>query len=105
MQKRFSIFPGGLPDLAMLILRFTLGMTAIVQGIALLSDYKQTSFSILAIALLVTLCGAFLIIGLMSPIAALVVFFGSLVTATSVISAAKLKNNDNLWVNTLTGYA
>lgn len=45
-------------------------------------------FAISAIALFLVLCGAFLLIGLMTSIVALVVFFGSLGTAAAIIPAA-----------------
>ena len=58
MQKYFSIFLGGMPGLGLLMLRLTLGTTAIVQGIAYLLDYGNTPFSILAVAFFAVLCGA-----------------------------------------------
>ena len=73
--------------MTLLMLRLTLGITAIVQGIAYLSDHGNAPFSILAIAVFSFLCGAFLLLGLMTPLAALVVFFGSVGIATSIIPA------------------
>jgi uncharacterized membrane protein YphA (DoxX/SURF4 family) len=70
------------------MLRLMLGATAIVQGIAYLSDYGSAPFSSLAIAVFSFLCGAFLLLGLMTPFAALVVFFGSLGIVASIIPAA-----------------
>jgi uncharacterized membrane protein YphA (DoxX/SURF4 family) len=63
-------------------------MTAIIQGIAYLSDYGSAPFSTLAIALGAVLCGALSVIGLMTPIAATIVFFGSVGIAASIIPAA-----------------
>lgn len=74
--------------MALLLLRLTLGATAITQGIAYLSDYGNATFSSLASAVFNFLCGAFLLLGLMTPIAALVVFFGSVGIAASIIPAA-----------------
>ncbi len=70
------------------MLRFTLGITAIIQGIAYLSDYGNAPFPILAIAFFAVLCGALLVIGLMTPIAALVAFSGSVGIAASILPAA-----------------
>lgn len=77
-----------MPGLALLSLRLTLGATAIIQGIAYLSDHDDTPFFISAIAFCAVVCGAFLLIGLMTRVAALVVFFGGLGTAAAIIPAA-----------------
>ncbi len=71
--------------MALLILRFTLGITAIIQGAACLYDYGHLPFSILIIALFAVAGGAFLLVGLMTPLAAFVVFLISVGTATSII--------------------
>lgn len=70
------------------MMRLTVGITAIIQGIAYLSVYGNTSFSTLAIALFAVLCGALMVIGLMTPIAALAVVFGIVATAASIVPAA-----------------
>jgi uncharacterized membrane protein YphA (DoxX/SURF4 family) len=70
------------------MLRLMLGATAIIQGIAYLSDYGKAPFSTLAIALFAVLCGALSVIGLMTPIAATIIFFGSVGIAASIIPAA-----------------
>ena len=70
------------------MMRLTVGITTIIQGIAYLSDYGNAPFSTLAIALFAVLCGALLVIGLMTPIAATIVFFGIVATAASIVPAA-----------------
>lgn len=70
------------------MLRLTLGTTAIVSGIARLLDYGNAPLLNLVIALSAAVCGIFLLIGLMTPIAALVAFFGILGTTAAIIPAA-----------------
>lgn len=77
-----------MPGLALLTLRLTLGTTAIIQGIAYLPDHNDTPFFISAIAFCAVFCGVFLLLGLMTRIAALVSFFGGLGTAATIIPAA-----------------
>ncbi len=70
------------------MMRLTVGITAIIQGIAYLSDYRNAPLSTLAIALFAVLCGALLVIGLMTPIATPAVVFGIIATAVSIVPAA-----------------
>lgn len=60
LQRLFSTFPAGLPGLGLLILRGVLGGTLLVEGLA------QAG----ALGILASACGASLIGGMLTPLAA-----------------------------------
>ena len=91
MQRLFSTFPSGMPGLALLLLRCTLGFTAIISGGAYLYNQENPAFLVLIISFFYIICGAFLLIGLMTPLAAISVLLGCVGTVISIIPAA----NDN----------
>lgn len=77
LQRLFSTFPGGWPGVALLLLRVSIGVTSAVQGTFYLSHASRWTFDALFLCLLLTVGGAFLVIGFLTPFAsALVVIVG-----------------------------
>lgn len=67
----FSSFPSGLPGFALLLLRGALGVTAIVQGVGYLADRTDPACTAWWAGLLGLALGGLLLIGIMTPIACL----------------------------------
>ena len=78
MQRLFSAFPAGAPGAGLLILRIGAALSALADSrLILASDLGQPVW---AAALLV--CGALLLVGLLTPVA------GALLTVVMAVSAA-----------------
>ena len=82
MQKLFSAFPGGWPGLGLLLLRALVGVTLIAQ---ILSYVGSTKLSVLSLVLtaLVLIIASCLLVGFMTPIAAMVIGLGAIALAAS----------------------
>lgn len=81
LQRLFSRFPGGWPGIGLLLLRGTVGLTAIVQGAAYLFDGSRSGIATWVTGLFAIISGASLLIGFFTPIA-------SALTGLVIISAA-----------------
>ncbi|MGB6691954.1 MAG: DoxX family protein [Terracidiphilus sp.] len=69
LQRLFSTFPSNWPGAGLLLLRLTAGMPMIVGGIAELRGAAESVTIALAVAAVVS--GVFLVIGLWTPVAAM----------------------------------
>ena len=78
LQRTFSGFPSGCPGLALLLLRFGVGGTSSLQSALLIAATHHAAGSTLA-AVLATITSLALIIGLVTPIAAVLLCVGGLV--------------------------
>jgi uncharacterized membrane protein YphA (DoxX/SURF4 family) len=78
LQRTFSGFPSGCPGVALLLLRFGVGGTSSLQSALLIAATHHTAGSTLAAALVIVTSLA-LILGLMTPIAAVLFCLGGLV--------------------------
>lgn len=70
MQRAFSTFPDGLPGAGLLLLRGAAGVALLVQGAAYVVDWHDLEFVTLTIGLLTIASGASLLIGYLTPLAA-----------------------------------
>ena len=84
MQKRFSAFPEGWPGLGLLLLRVLVAVSVIVQAIAYV---VATSLSVTGwmVAVLVVASSACLLLGFVTPIAAVLIGLASLTLALSTV--------------------
>jgi TQO small subunit DoxD len=73
LQRLFSTFPGGRPGIGLLILRAAVGTIATVQGTLYLSGSSERTALVMLIGLLLAASGIFLVIGLLTPVASLLV--------------------------------
>ena len=82
MQKLFSAFPGGWPGLGLLLLRALVGITLIAQIVAYVGSTKLSvlSWVVTALVLIIASC---LLVGFMTPVAAIVLGLGAIVLAVS----------------------
>ena len=82
MQKLFSAFPGGWPGLGLLLLRALVGVTLIAQIVAYVGSTKLSMLSwvVTALVLIIASC---LLVGFMTPVAAIVIGLGAIALATS----------------------
>jgi hypothetical protein len=82
VQKLFSAFPGGWPGLGLLLLRGLVGFTLIAPILSYLGSTKLSGLSLVvtAFVLIITSC---LLLGFMTPIAALIICFGAIALAIS----------------------
>jgi uncharacterized membrane protein YphA (DoxX/SURF4 family) len=71
----FSTFPGGAPGLGLLMLRMVVGLSAIIHGL----NSIGSAASIIGIAEMAS--GALLVIGLLTPVAGMVVAAGAAAVA------------------------
>ena len=82
MQKLFSAFPGGWPGLGLLLLRALVGVTLIAQIVAYVGSTKLSMLSwvVTALVLIIASC---LLVGFMTPVAAIVIGLGAITLAAS----------------------
>lgn len=83
MQRSFSSFPAGWPGAGLLLLRATVGATALAQGIATLTLASSATFGAKVSGVLATIIGLALLIGFLTPIAGLVIALGNTFLALS----------------------
>lgn len=81
LQRFFSTFPAGLPGLGLLLLRTTLGLTAIVQGGKYLSEQTELSVWTSFVGIIPVICGILLLIGFLTPVIGVLLFAGGLILA------------------------
>ena len=84
MQKWFSAFPGGWPGLGLLLLRVLVAVSVIVQVIAYVA---ATSLSVIGwmVVVLVVASAACLLVGFITPVAAILIGLASLTLAVSTV--------------------
>jgi hypothetical protein len=84
MQKWFSAFPGGWPGLGLLLLRVLVAVSVIVQAIAYVA---ATSLSVIGwmVVVLVVAGAACLLLGFITPVAAILIGLASLTLAVSTV--------------------
>jgi len=84
MQKWFSAFPGGWPGLGLLLLRVLVAVSVIVQVIAYVA---ATSLSVIGwmVVVLVVASAACLLLGFITPVAAILIGLASLTLAVSTV--------------------
>lgn len=82
LQRLFSTFPGGKPGIGLLLLRAAVGVTVIAAGVVYLSA-ASGSFLCMVLGLALTTGGAALVIGFLTPLAAVLVGLGFLGIAFS----------------------
>jgi uncharacterized membrane protein YphA (DoxX/SURF4 family) len=70
LQRAFSTFPDGLPGAGLLLLRAATGIPLVVQGAAYLVDSHDLGFVTLLVGLLTTASGVLLLVGYLTPLAA-----------------------------------
>lgn len=78
LQRLFSTFPGGWPGVGLLLLRATAGVAAVVSGAAsLLESAPAPTAGAMVIGLAAVGCGVLLLIGFLTPGAAVLTALGS----------------------------
>ena len=82
MQKLFSAFPGGWPGLGLLLLRALVGVTLIAQIVAYIGSTKLSVLSLMVTALVLIIASC-LLVGFMTPVAAMVIGLGAIALAAS----------------------
>ena len=82
MQKLFSAFPGGWPGLGLLLLRALVGVTLIAQILSYVGSTKLSVLSLVVTALVLIIASC-LLVGFMTPIAAMVLGVGAIALAAS----------------------
>jgi len=82
VQKLFSAFPGGWPGLGLLLLRGLVGVTLIAQSLTYIGSTKLSALSwvVTALVLIIASC---LLVGFMTPIAAMIIGLGAIALALS----------------------
>lgn len=100
LQRLFPTFPSGWPGLGLLLLRGLLGFTLLAQSLVYIGS-TDLSFQAWVVALLAVTSGAFLVVGFMTPIVALVVGLGFIGFAISsfVFSTPGLYEADYLIID------
>ncbi|HVE58298.1 MAG TPA: hypothetical protein VNB22_15800 [Pyrinomonadaceae bacterium] len=83
----FSTFPGGYPGFGLLILRTTLGITALFRGAVYLSDTDASTFLNLIIALLSIITGTLLLIGFMTAVISAIVLAAAIIFVSLSVTA------------------
>jgi len=73
LQRMFSTFPGGWPGWGLLLLRASLGITAIARSVLYLLHPGDPTLAAWAIAAVIAASGAALLAGLFTPLAALII--------------------------------
>ena len=63
MQRSFSMFAPGWPGVGLLVLRIALGIPLLVEGIALLADWRDAASLLIVVALISAVAGITLLVG------------------------------------------
>ncbi len=87
LQRLFSTFPGGWPGAALLLLRAAIGVTSIAEGAFYPLHGSKWTFQVMMSCALLIVGGAFLLIGLLTPLASALVGLAGLAMAISWIPA------------------
>jgi uncharacterized membrane protein YphA (DoxX/SURF4 family) len=87
LQRLFTTFPGEWPGVALLLLRAAVGATAAIQGAACLSDHTNPTHGTWAVGSLAIACGVLLLIGLLTPVASVLLGLGGIGILLSWFSA------------------
>jgi uncharacterized membrane protein YphA (DoxX/SURF4 family) len=82
VQKLFSAFPGGWPGLGLLLLRVLVGVTLIAQILSYVGSTKLSVLSLVVTALVLIIASC-LLVGFMTPVAAMIVGVGAIALAVS----------------------
>jgi uncharacterized membrane protein YphA (DoxX/SURF4 family) len=90
LQRTFSGFPTGYPGLALLLLRLVVGGAASSQGWLLITANHGAVNSSVVVALLAFVTGLALIIGLMTPIASVLLAAGDILLTVHAVVLAHL---------------
>ena len=77
LQRLFSTFPGGWPGVGLLLLRMAVGTTAAAAGVAPLMQHGTPTLGAAVIGVVAIACGGLLLIGFVTPGAAVLVGLGS----------------------------
>lgn len=77
LQRSFSTFPDRRPGIGLLLLRATVGTTAVIQGVAYLACWGNLTFGPRVVGLLAVTSGCSLLIGFLTPLAVALVGLGS----------------------------
>ena len=83
MQRSFSTFPGGRPGIGLLLLRASLGSTAIVQAALCFFGQGLDSWGAKIVGALSVAIGASLLLGIFTPIGSGLIALGSVGIALS----------------------
>lgn len=86
LQKLFSTFPEGWPGVGLALMRLTVALSAIVQGVNTLIGSRAEIFGC-AIGWVEILVGTTLIIGFLTPIAGVCASLGNLASSASSLTS------------------
>ena len=76
--RSFTTYPDGWPGLGLLLLRLAVGITAGLQGGANLTDPNRLTAGIMIIGFLMLVSSVFLLMGLLTPLADLLIALGNI---------------------------
>lgn len=88
LQRSFSTFPGGWPGAGLLLLRATVGLTALVQGAVNLSASGNSTLGARLVGLGAVVSGVALLLGFLTPVAGTLIGLGSAGLALSWLPAS-----------------
>lgn len=77
MQRSFSSFPAGWPGVGLLLLRITVGVTALAQGFVNFTLSGKSPLVAKLVSVFVIAIGVALLIGFLTPIAGLLIAVGN----------------------------
>jgi uncharacterized membrane protein YphA (DoxX/SURF4 family) len=63
VQRSFSTFASGWPGVGLLVLRIALGIPLLVEGVALLADWRDTASLLIVVALISIAAGVTVLVG------------------------------------------
>jgi len=84
LQRLYSTFPSGPPGVGLLLLRATVGIILIAQGVTVLDIGKDLTLSGLSLGVVAFASGVSILIGFLTPIASLVAVVVSATVALSL---------------------
>jgi uncharacterized membrane protein YphA (DoxX/SURF4 family) len=82
LQRLFSTFPAGFPGFGLLLLRVTLGISVIAQGVIAFSAKENQTFWTFLPIIFAVIFGLTLIIGFLTPLFGVVVFLWNIIFIT-----------------------
>lgn len=97
MQKFFSTFPDGWPGIGLIVLRFTIGLSAAIRGAYPLIAPNGATNATWAMGFVAIAVGAALLIGFLTPLAGACTAIGNLVIGISLLTGPGAMSHDKAW--------
>ena len=93
LQKLFSTFPDGWPGVGLVLLRFTVALSAMTEGVSTILSSDGQTVTLFAVGLPAILVGVALLIGFLTPVVGAAAAFGNMVIGVSLLMGSSVNEH------------